>query len=155
KLRVRDRTIALTFDDGPDEHTPLLLELLDRHRLRATFFLLGENAARFPHYVAAIALRGHEIASHGYCHRSLATMSRRELAADLAQTHLALAPHVPTSNPRLFRPPRGVITLAALAWTACEGYSTVLWSFDSLDWRHPSGGTIADRFASHRFSPGD
>jgi peptidoglycan/xylan/chitin deacetylase (PgdA/CDA1 family) len=155
RLRVRDRSIALTFDDGPDEQTPLLLDLLDRHRLRATFFLLGENAARFPQYVTAIAERGHEIASHGYCHRSLATMSRRELALDLAQTHLALAPHVVTSNPRLFRPPRGIVTLPTLAWTAREGYSTVLWSFDSLDWRHAGSGTIAERFASHPFSPGD
>ena len=70
--RGAGRRIALTFDDGPDpEFTPRVLDLLAARGIRASFFLVGERAARAPATVRAIAEAGHEIGSHGWSHRSL------------------------------------------------------------------------------------
>src|SRR5215467_6119359 len=66
------RRIALTFDDGPDpESTPRVLDALAERQVRGTFFLVGERAVRAPQTVRAIVASGHEIASHGWSHRSL------------------------------------------------------------------------------------
>lgn len=60
------KKVALTFDDGPSDHTPLLLEVLKAHQVRATFFLIGENAERHPDLVGRIVEEGHAIGNHGY-----------------------------------------------------------------------------------------
>src|SRR5207245_8835410 len=68
--------IAMTFDDGPSAKlTPKLLDLLAAHHIKATFFLIGENAAEYPEIVAREAREGHEIANHSWSHPNLAKMS--------------------------------------------------------------------------------
>lgn len=125
--------VALTFDDGPDDHTLALLALLDDLTLPATFFLVGERAHRRRDLVDAIVARGHELGLHGWAHRNPTLMSPIELAADLDRTERALPPM--PSGLRLFRPPRGRVSLRSLGVTAALGYTTVLWSIDSLDSR--------------------
>ena len=67
---------ALTFDDGPDpENTPRLLDVLDRHRARATFFMVGERAARHPDLVRRVAAAGHEIGNHSFSHQRMILLS--------------------------------------------------------------------------------
>lgn len=76
--------IALTFDDGPSEHaTPAILDLLDRHGARATFFMIGENAARHPGLVREVAARGHAIGSHGHQHLDCHWTPPWQIARDL------------------------------------------------------------------------
>src|SRR5215472_3734031 len=62
------RTLALTFDDGPSEDTPRLLEILDRHRVPATFFQIGLNVQRLPGIARAVSGAGHAIGNHTYSH---------------------------------------------------------------------------------------
>lgn len=117
--------IALTFDDGPDPtFTPRVLEFLARHRLTATFFVLGNRVERYPEIVRAIAAGGHEIGIHGYdhSHRRMALQARRT-----AEVLKGLGVRT-----RLFRPPGGTITRDEL-WLRMNRYRTVLWSFDCLD----------------------
>lgn len=134
--RLPDRSkVALTFDDGPHpEGTPRILDFLSAVGLRATFFLVGEQVARRPGLAAEIAQRGHEIGLHGYEHRTLATLTRREIDEDFTR-----AAHVIASatgrEPDLYRSPRGVFTYPGLLAVHRRGWLPVLWAADGRDWR--------------------
>src|SRR3954471_13399906 len=72
RLPRTERRVALTFDDGPNEEaTPAILDALHARGVRATFFILGRHAERWPHLVKRIADEGHAIGNHGYYHRKL------------------------------------------------------------------------------------
>jgi peptidoglycan/xylan/chitin deacetylase (PgdA/CDA1 family) len=120
--------VALSFDDGPDpEATPRLLRLLAARRLRATFFLIGERAERHRELVRAIARDGHEIGNHTWRHRNAWFLSPGATAREIAEGARRLGEIVGT-RPRLYRPPWGIVNLAALATARRLGLVTVLWS---------------------------
>jgi len=100
--------IALTFDDGPfPASTPMLLELLARYRLPATFFVVGEHAAAHPELIAAILAQGHTIGNHSFRHDHLLMLRNcAALAADIRHTQEVLARL--GVRPLLFRPPIGI-----------------------------------------------
>jgi peptidoglycan/xylan/chitin deacetylase (PgdA/CDA1 family) len=127
--------VALTFDDGPDgASTPRFLELLSRRKVRATFFVLGEMAQRFPDVLRRAHDAGHEIAVHGWDHRShLLHRPGRNTRGQLERT-LELIDHTVGARPRFFRPPYGVLTTAGLrAASACD-LRPVLWTAWGRDW---------------------
>jgi len=102
------KTVALTFDDGPDpDVTPRLLDLLQQYGLPAAFFVAGQKAERHPGLVREILLRGHEIGNHSYHHDPLLMLrSRARLADEIVRTQTVLAGF--GVRPRLFRPPVGI-----------------------------------------------
>ncbi len=142
------KQVALTFDDGPDEHTGELLDLLDTLRVRATFFLLGSACAKYPDGVRAIVARGHEVASHGYTHKVFPDLSPEALADELLRVDALLPPS--TRARPLLRPPRGKFSPTSLARSARAGYTTVLWSIDSDDCRTTDPAHIEARVAASR-----
>jgi peptidoglycan/xylan/chitin deacetylase (PgdA/CDA1 family) len=146
------KRIALTFDDGPDALTPMYLDVLARSGMRATFFLVGEHAARDPGLAREIADRGHEIGGHGWTHDPFSTLSRGQLVADLARTSSVIPP---SPGRPLVRPPHGQLTPRTLFSLAASGYSTVLWSVDSDDCRTQDPREIAWRVAPSRLARGD
>jgi hypothetical protein len=86
------RTVALTFDDGPDPRwTPLILDTLRRHHARATFFVVGSQVARHPDLARRIVAEGHEIGAHTFSHPQLADMPRWRRDLEHAQTQAAIA----------------------------------------------------------------
>ncbi|MDW8283312.1 MAG: polysaccharide deacetylase family protein [Myxococcales bacterium] len=123
--------VALTFDDGPDWLTEQYLDVLDKLGLRASFFLIGRQAAAQPDLVRAYLRHGHEVFGHGYSHRRFPTLTEAELQDELARTD-ALLPPMPL---RLVRPPRGALDARTLFRCAHFGYTLALWSLDSLDHR--------------------
>jgi peptidoglycan/xylan/chitin deacetylase (PgdA/CDA1 family) len=139
--RVR---VALTFDDGPDELTRSYLEVLDRYKARATFFVVGRQCAARPELVSEIAAGGHELHAHGYSHRSFPSLSAKELRGELART-AALLPRYPGRRP-LVRPPHGDVSLSSLRTCVQAGFTTVLWSRDSGDWRTTSADDVCAAF---------
>lgn len=146
------RRIALTFDDGPDTMSPRYLDVLARLGVRATFFLVGENAARAPGIVREYVRRGHEVGAHGWTHDNFDAMSREELGDELARTAAALPP---AKGKPMVRPPRGRLSVAALWRLAAAGYTTVLWSVDSDDCRTMDARVVERKLAPERLSPGD
>lgn len=134
--------IALTFDDGPSESTPRLLDLLERHDAKATFFVCGRNVRRLPGVAREIVARGHEIANHTGSHPALYLKSagfiRREVAA--AQAEIASATGV---QARLFRPPFGCRWPGLAEVLEEQGLRLIMWSAIGGDWRLP-----ADRVAA-------
>lgn len=126
--------VALTFDDGPDpETTPKVLQLLARHGARATFFVIGERAARHPEVLTAIARAGHQIESHSYHHSWWTAFTpRSRLAAELAAAQSAIAA-ASGRPPRWFRPPIGILSPEVVAAARQAGLRLCAWSCKARD----------------------
>ncbi|PYN89005.1 MAG: polysaccharide deacetylase family protein [Candidatus Rokuibacteriota bacterium] len=122
------RRIALTFDDGPDPvWTERILAVLDRERVSASFFLVGERAARVLETVGRIAAAGHEIGSHGWSHRSLWFCGPRRTENEIARAQHFLSDAVGAPI-RHFRPPWGMLNAAMFGALRRHGQRCVLWS---------------------------
>jgi peptidoglycan-N-acetylglucosamine deacetylase len=126
--------IWLTIDDGPDEDdTPRILDLLDRHGARATFFLIGERAERFPQLVSEILRRGHQVGHHTQTHPSgtfwCASPARVRAELDSALVALGRA----GARPSLFRAPVGIKNLFLAEELQRRGLACVGWSVRSRD----------------------
>jgi peptidoglycan/xylan/chitin deacetylase (PgdA/CDA1 family) len=131
------REVWLTIDDGPDpEDTPRLLALLAEHRAHATFFVIGENAARHPELVQTIAAAGHEVAHHTQTH-PLATFWCASPARVGRELDAALAVLRETGVPRpiRFRPPAGIRNLWLAAALRTRGLTCIGWSARGLERR--------------------
>ena len=150
-VRPPDRTVALTFDDGPDPlWTPRILDVLREHHVHATFFVVGSAAVDNPDLLRRIVAEGHEVGVHTLTHTDLGPAPdwRRELEVQGGQDAIV---GVTGQAASLLRPPytagNGAITdsmWSALRGLADEGYLTVLSSMDSKDWQTPGAGAIED-----------
>lgn len=138
--------IAMTFDDGPDESlTPRLLDLLATHRIKATFFVVGQNAADHPDIVRRAAREGHEIANHSWSHPNLGKMSDESVRQELRRTDKAIHAAIGT-RPALLRPPYGSMNARQKRWIHDEfGYRIILWDVDPLDWKRPGPSVVCNR----------
>lgn len=122
------RRVSLTFDDGPDpEATPELLRILAARGARATFFLTGERAACHPEIVRAIVAGGHEVGNHTWHHRNAWFLAPGATAEEIAGGARILA-DITGRVPALYRPPWGIVNVAALRAARRSGFTTVLWS---------------------------
>jgi cellulose synthase/poly-beta-1,6-N-acetylglucosamine synthase-like glycosyltransferase/peptidoglycan/xylan/chitin deacetylase (PgdA/CDA1 family) len=147
--RMPPRTVALTFDDGPDPvWTPRILRILRHYRVPATFFVVGTHAAASPGLVRAELHDGEEVGAHTYTHLHLAGGWQEQLQLTLTQNALAGVAGVRTS---LLRPPFSSEPDAVTAadWRAYrqaggDGYLVVLTSLDTRDWAHPGVDKIVD-----------
>lgn len=134
--------VALTFDDGPHPNvTPEVLQTLKEHDIKATFFMLGSQVEKYPETAAQVAREGHEIGNHTYHHPNLRKQTYAEMMEEVRKTNekIELATGV---TPELFRPPYGIYTNEVLDYAGTSGYSMVLWSVDSLDWKHRNAEAI-------------
>jgi peptidoglycan/xylan/chitin deacetylase (PgdA/CDA1 family) len=146
--------VALTFDDGPQpDSTPAFLEALDRLGWRATFFMLGSMVDRSPALAAEVAAAGHEVAVHGYDHRSELFRSARAIHHDLARA-LDSVSTATGCRPRWFRPPYGTLSGGGVLAARRQGLRTVLWSTWGKDWRaEATPGTVVAEVECH-LAPG-
>lgn len=123
-----DKRVALTFDDGPDpELTPKILEILGRYGARATFFVKGEAAARHPHILKLMVEGGHAIGNHGYSHRDLTGLSRREVEEEIDKTSAAITDATGVT-PAFFRPPLGAYTGTVMDVVERKGFDLIMWT---------------------------
>ena len=129
--------IALTFDDGPGEATPRILETLQQHGVRATFFLCGENVERYPGLARRIAEDGHEIGNHTYSHPHLFGKTPGRIALEIRRAQDVIT-HRTGCRPKLFRPPYGERWFGLFPILSGKELSTVMWSVNSHDWRLPA-----------------
>jgi peptidoglycan/xylan/chitin deacetylase (PgdA/CDA1 family) len=138
--------IAQTFDDGPSAKlTPELLDILAAHHIHATFFVIGENAARHPEILQRAVREGHEIGNHSWSHPAFGKMSDAAVRRELQKTDDVIRAAIGKS-PTLMRPPYGSITAREKKWIHSEfGYTTILWDVDPLDWKRPGSSVVASR----------
>jgi peptidoglycan/xylan/chitin deacetylase (PgdA/CDA1 family) len=132
---VAARTVALTFDDGPDAATPQVLDVLQRTGVPATFFVVGKQVAANPEMLRRIVAGGHALGDHSWSHdipSESVGWSRGKLASEIKHTHRAIF-DATGLEPCLFRPPGGVVK-GATRVTRDARLSMVLWSIDTRDW---------------------
>ncbi|MFA5145945.1 MAG: polysaccharide deacetylase family protein [Candidatus Omnitrophota bacterium] len=147
--KVKDKRIALTFDDGPHvDHTEDILKILKSENVKATFFVIGKEAERHPALVRHMAEDQHEVANHSYWH------SRKGGVEEIKETEKSIEGIV-GSSPRLFRPPWGRIGLKKLLYTATSNMKIVLWSFDSHDYKFNTAEELRRHLRRSRISAGD
>lgn len=125
--------VALTFDDGPTEHTPALLQLLAEYRVPATFFLVGEAVARSPEWTQTIRAAGHELGNHSYTHQRMVLKSSAWVADEIEKTD-ALLRNSGYQGPLHFRPPYGKKGLALPWYLAQTGRTTIMWDIEPETW---------------------
>jgi peptidoglycan-N-acetylglucosamine deacetylase len=143
------RKIALTFDDGPNPTvTPRLLDLLDRHSVPATFFLIGKFVRECPGLAQEISVRGHLLGNHSDTHANLFFQSRAGIRDELSQCQVAIAAAIHADPPRWMRPPYGYRS----PWLSGEVRSAgmqgvVMWSRICWDWRPQPPDRLIARLA--------
>ncbi len=146
--------VALTFDDGPSpESTPYLLDLLHRHGLKATFFVIGKKAEQYPHLIDNILEQGHTIGNHSWRHDYLLMFrSPGMLRTDLQKTQVLLAGH--GVRPLTFRPPVGITGPRLAPVLAALGMYTVNFSCRAFDRGNRRVKQLAECMLT-RIRPGD
>ena len=146
--------VALTFDDGPDPRsTPALLRLLNGHRVQATFFTVGQQAAKHPELIRSILAHGHSIGNHGYHHDALAAFKgARRVTHEIEKTQQVLAKM--GARPLVFRPPVGITYPALGAVLAKLNMTAVTFSCRAWDRGNRSIVHLSRRILK-RVRPGD
>jgi len=129
--------LALTFDDGPSETTPALLELLARHNAKATFFMCGLNVRRLKEIAREVAAAGHEIGNHTDSHPPLSFKSPEFIYRELARAQESIF-QVTNVTPNLFRAPYGVRWPGLRRAQARLGLTGVMWTAIGRDWKWPA-----------------
>jgi peptidoglycan/xylan/chitin deacetylase (PgdA/CDA1 family) len=137
------RSIALTFDDGPSESTPELLDFLARERVTATFFQCGMNVARLPQIAREVVAHEHQLGNHTYSHPLLAMKSRGSIDSEFGRTQTVIADETGVT-PAILRPPFGVRWLGMRAVQKRFRLMGIGWTVIGYDWKWP-----ADRIAQH------
>jgi peptidoglycan-N-acetylglucosamine deacetylase len=147
------RRLALTFDDGPDpEWTPRVLDLLGAAGVRATFFLIGERAARVPALVRRLVAEGHEVGNHSWSHRSLWLCGPRATAHQIQDAHARLT-ELAGAPPCHFRPPWGMVNAAMFASLRRVGERCVFWSIQP-EGQRPAAAERQVAYVLRRAAPG-
>ena len=146
----KDRNI--TFPWG-NEDTQTLIDILDRYGVKATFFVVGFWAERYPESVKALHDAGHEVMTHSDDHAHFNSLSREEIIANL-NTGCDKVEAVTGVRPRLFRCPYGEYNDTVIETAESLGFTVIQWSVDSLDWKELPAADIQRR-VTEKIGPGD
>lgn len=131
----KQKLVALTFDDGPDDNfTPKVLDVLKRHNVKATFFLVGQRAQVLPDLVKRMAREGHEVGNHTWSHLKMSDATPAAIRDQIRRTDQALR-RLSGQRITLFRPPYGELDPKIMQEADNLKLKTVLWNVDSLDWK--------------------
>jgi len=141
-LPAASRQIALTFDDGPnDPHTLNLLDILGKHSVPATFFLIGRYVRQRPDIALEISKRGHAIGNHTFTHPLLTFQSGAHIRAEIEQCRGAISDAL-GEHTNLFRPPWGGRRPGLFSIVREMGLEPVMWNITGYDWNAPSMAVI-------------
>lgn len=151
KIAVGKKLVALTFDDGPyPPFTQELVDVLEEKQVKATFFIVGNNAAKFPDIVKLVASKGHEIALHAGEHKDFLKLNSSELAGNISSGKKVLE-ELTGKLVKYMRPPHGFRDWAVMEEASKAGLTVVNWSVIPRDWTNPGAKEIADRVCKDVF----
>ena len=148
------KKIALTYDDGPnDPHTLKLLDVLAKHNVKATFFMIGRFVRERPDIACAVAEAGHVIGNHTFTHPLLIFHSAAQTHSELEECRAALTDAV-GEHSNFFRPPFGGRRPATLRIARNLGLQTIMWNVTGYDWNAPPAAEI-EKKVSRQIRGGD
>lgn len=133
------KEVSLTFDDGPyGTSTQEIIDILQKEKVPATFFLIGKNVEKYPTLAQEEVRDGYMVGNHTYDHpKNLTKMSLGQVAEELSKTEQIIASSTGVHT-KLFRPPYGSITKKLRSKIQSMGYTIVLWNVDPQDWNYAS-----------------
>ncbi|MFD2444265.1 polysaccharide deacetylase family protein [Bacillus sp. CGMCC 1.16607] len=155
-VKTKEKLIAITFDDGPDPiYTPQILNTLKKYDAKATFYVIGAEAERFPDIIKREVLEGHELGYHTYRHYFKDNFNKTKLKNELKHTSNVLK-KISGYSPATFRPIAGYYDEQIVNTAVESGYKVILWSWhqDTKDWKKPGIQTIVRNMVSDK-RPGD
>jgi peptidoglycan/xylan/chitin deacetylase (PgdA/CDA1 family) len=133
-IQQRGKNIVLSFDDGPHfKNTPILLDILKKYDIKATFFLIGKNAKDHASITKRIAVEGHQIGNHSYHHRNTFSIQKNKLIANEINISNNIIKEITGQKPIYFRPPFGVTNPRVAAAIQATGMTSVGWNVRSYD----------------------
>jgi peptidoglycan/xylan/chitin deacetylase (PgdA/CDA1 family) len=136
------RAVALTFDDGPSEGTPAILEILDRHQVKATFFQCGANVLRLPAIARQVASAGHEIGNHSHTHSPMYLKPANSILQEFGRAQNAIL-EVTGVRPAFLRAPYGARWFGFAEAQRQLHLTGVMWTVLGRDWKR-SGDEVAE-----------
>jgi len=145
---IRRPMVALTFDDGPSAHTGRILDVLEYHDARATFFVVGRGLRARPEVALRAHQLGNEVANHLYHHQIMTVMNNADIIRDLRAGSAAIAA-ITGESPPIMRPPGGAVNDRVAQTVGAEGYALIMWSIDTNDWRHRNANTVYQHIMSN------
>lgn len=146
---ITSKRIALTFDDGPDEvYTPRILDILKEHRVKATFFVVGIQSAKYPHILKRIHEEGHAIGNHSWNHADLSKISLERIQQEIQDTD-ALIEKTIGIQPTMVRAPYGAVSDKLKKLLNQTNRPLIGWSIDPRDWAGTSAAHILQNVKSH------
>ncbi|WP_223845545.1 polysaccharide deacetylase family protein [Flavobacterium selenitireducens] len=152
-LSEKENKIAITFDDGPSEFTPKVLELLERFGVKAAFFCIGKNVDAHPEIVRQMFQNGHIVANHSYLHgKDFDWKNSGEVLSELAKTDEAIS-KVCGRKPRFFRPPYGVTNPSIAKALQVTKHDVIGWNIRSMDGFSKDENAIYERIV-RQIKPG-
>ena len=140
KLDSNKKTVALTFDDGPNKNTLSILDTLKDNHASATFFMVGTNVNNFKDTVKRISDEGHELGSHSYSHKSLLHVKNEELEKEVNEVS-RIVKNIAGVDIKLLRPPYGSINGEV---KDKYPYSYIMWSVDPEDWKYKDASIVRE-----------
>ncbi len=144
-VETKDKKIAISFDAAwGDEFTDDILDILDEHKIKTTFFLVAFWIDKYPDMAKKIHERGHEIGNHSTTHPHMSRLSKEQIVNELKTTGDKIA-EITGKDPVVFRPPFGDYNNLLIETAEELGYSTIQWDLDSLDWKELGVQPVVDR----------
>jgi peptidoglycan/xylan/chitin deacetylase (PgdA/CDA1 family) len=128
------KVVALTYDDGPSPSTNLLLDILDRYQVKATFFEIGRHIEKYPEIVPMIVARGHELANHSYSHTNMMFKPREFLLSEIEKTDKLLQEVGVKQDSISFRPPFGRRFVVLSYLLSQMQKKLIMWDVDPQDY---------------------
>jgi peptidoglycan/xylan/chitin deacetylase (PgdA/CDA1 family) len=154
RVRTDKPLVALTFDDGPGpEWTPMVLDALDRHQAKATFFVVGERLNRHEELIRHRIAR-HELGNHTWAHRDLARLDEAQVRDQILRTHMAIKRVTGGKSTKVMRPPWGHLGGSALVLAEEFGYDVVMWSHQMREERFAADPPAQARDIVDNVEPG-
>ncbi|MBO5228846.1 MAG: polysaccharide deacetylase family protein [Lachnospiraceae bacterium] len=147
---TQEKKVALSFDGAwGNEDTATLLSILDEYDVKVTFFFTGEWMKKYPDDVKAIYAAGHDIANHSENHKNMSQLSTSQIESELSKPHETIK-ELLDFEMNLFRPPYGDYDNDVITTATANGYYTVQWSVDSLDWKDYGVDSIVKTVLNHK-----
>ncbi|WP_054973112.1 polysaccharide deacetylase family protein [Paenibacillus sp. A3] len=130
----KEKQVALTFDDGPDaKYTVKILDILKKHKAKATFFVVGYQAEKHPDVLSRIVKEGHALGNHTWSHKDLTKLSGQQIENELVKLNKVIQ-NATGEFPKYVRTPYGAVSKKVTEAIEQNGQHNVLWNVDTRDW---------------------